>query len=64
MATKKDGGTETLIREEQKTEEPPMYKVRVGDFLSRSGADAMKTRVRSEEYQDAFVVEALVVRPG
>ena len=44
--------------------EPPMYKVRVGDFMTRSAADNMKTRAKAEEFEDAFVVEALVVRPG
>jgi len=41
---------------------PPMYKVRVGDFLTRKDANHMKARVEAKE-MDAFVVEALVVKP-
>ena len=44
--------------------EPPMYKVRVGDFFTKSAASSMKTRVHAEDYQDAFIVEAMVVRPN
>jgi hypothetical protein len=43
--------------------EPPMYKVRVGDFLTKREAEIMRTRVLAEDF-DAWVVEALVVRPN
>ena len=42
---------------------PPMYKVRVGDFMTRKDADHMKARVEAKK-MDAFVVEALVVKPS
>jgi cell division septation protein DedD len=42
--------------------EPPLYKVRVGDFLTKREAETMKTRVLAEDF-DAYVVESLVVRP-
>jgi cell division septation protein DedD len=42
--------------------EPPLYKVRVGDFLTKPAAKQMATRVQAEGY-DAWVVETLVVRP-
>lgn len=42
---------------------PPMYKVRVGDFMTRKDADHMKARIEAKK-MDAFVVEALVVKPS
>ena len=42
--------------------EPPLYKVRVGDFLTRGEAKHMKNRAMSEDF-DAWIVEALVVKP-
>jgi len=42
--------------------EPPLYKVRVGDFLTKREAEMMKTRVLAEDF-DAYVVESLVARP-
>lgn len=42
--------------------EPPLYKVRVGDFLTKREAEMMRTRALSEDF-DAWVVESLVVRP-
>lgn len=42
--------------------EPPLYKVRVGDFLTKSEAKHMKNRTMSEDF-DAWIVEALVVKP-
>ncbi len=46
--------------------EPPYYKVRVGDFLTRAEADAMATRARAvaPDYAKAWVVETLVLKPG
>ena len=43
--------------------EPPFYKVRVGDFLTRAEAESMATRARAEGYEGAWVVETLVMRP-
>jgi cell division septation protein DedD len=43
--------------------EPPFYKVRVGDFLTRPEAESMATRARAEGYEGAWVVETLVLRP-
>ena len=43
--------------------EPPFYKVRVGDFLTRPEAESMATRARAEGYEGAWVVETLVMRP-
>lgn len=43
--------------------EPPFYKVRVGDFLTRAEAESMATRARAEGYEGAWVVETLVLRP-
>lgn len=42
--------------------EPPLYKVRVGDFLSKNEARHMQNRAKAENF-DAWIVEALVVRP-
>ena len=42
--------------------EPPLYKVRLGNFLTKAAAQSMATRVRAEGY-DAWVVETLVLRP-
>jgi hypothetical protein len=43
--------------------EPPFYKVRVGDFLTKQEAHHMMNRAKAEDF-DAWVVEALVVRPA
>ncbi len=43
--------------------EPPYYKVRVGDFLSKAEAESMATRLRAEGF-DTWVVETLVLKPG
>jgi cell division septation protein DedD len=43
--------------------EPPLYKVRVGDFLSREDARHMANRAKAEDFEKAWVVEALVLRP-
>jgi cell division septation protein DedD len=42
--------------------DPPLYKVRVGDFLSKEDARHMANRAKAEGY-DAWVVEALVIKP-
>ena len=42
----------------------PMYKVRVGDFLTKDDARHMVNRAKAENYTQAWVVEDLVVRPG
>jgi cell division septation protein DedD len=42
--------------------EPPLYKVRIGDFLTKDDARHMMNRAKAENY-DAWIVEALVVRP-
>ncbi len=44
--------------------EPPFYKVRVGDFLTRAEAESMATRARAEGYEGAWVVETLVMKPA
>ena len=44
--------------------EPPLYKVRVGDFLLREPAEALLTRARAQGYEKAWVAETLVVKPG
>lgn len=41
----------------------PLYKVRVGDFLSKDDARHMMNRAKAENYSGAWVVEDLVVRP-
>jgi cell division septation protein DedD len=43
--------------------EPPLYKVRVGDFLTKDDARHMMNRAKAEDF-DAWIVESLVVRPG
>jgi cell division septation protein DedD len=43
--------------------EPPFYKVRVGDFLTRPEAESMATRARAEGFEGAWVVETLVLKP-
>lgn len=43
--------------------EPPLYKVRVGDFMTKAAAKQMVTRAQAEGF-DAWVVETLVVRPN
>ena len=42
----------------------PMYKVRVGDFLTKDDARHMVNRAKAENYTQAWVVEDLVMRPG
>jgi len=42
----------------------PMYKVRLGDFLTKDDARHMVNRAKAENYKDAWIVEDLVVRPG
>jgi cell division septation protein DedD len=42
----------------------PMYKVRLGDFLTKDDARHMVNRAKAENYTQAWVVEDLVVRPG
>jgi hypothetical protein len=42
--------------------QPPLYKVRLGDFLTKAEAQSMATRAKAEGF-DAWVVEALVVKP-
>jgi cell division septation protein DedD len=42
----------------------PMYKVRVGDFLTKDDARLMVNRAKAENYTQAWVVEDLVMRPG
>jgi cell division septation protein DedD len=42
----------------------PMYKVRVGDFLTKDDARHMVNRAKAENYAQAWVVEDLVMRPG
>jgi hypothetical protein len=42
--------------------EPPLYKVRVGDFLTKEDARHMANRAKAENF-DAWVVEDLVLRP-
>jgi len=42
----------------------PMYKVRLGDFLTKDDAHSMQVRAKAQNYKDAWPVEALVVRPG
>jgi cell division septation protein DedD len=42
--------------------DPPLYKVRVGDFLSKEDARHMANRAKAEGF-DAWIVEALVLRP-
>ena len=37
--------------------EPPLYKVRVGDFLVREEAESMKTRAIAQDFAKAWVVE-------
>jgi cell division septation protein DedD len=44
--------------------EPPLYKVRVGDFLVREEAESLKTRAHSQDYEKAWVVETLVLKPA
>jgi cell division septation protein DedD len=39
---------------------PPYYKVRVGDFLIREEAEAVRDRLRISGYRDAFIVETLI----
>jgi hypothetical protein len=43
--------------------EPPYYKVRVGDFLTKDGARSLSNRAKSQGYDGAWVVETMVVRP-
>ncbi len=43
--------------------EPPFYKVRVGDYLTRQEADSMATRLKAEGFQ-IYVVETLVLKPS
>jgi cell division septation protein DedD len=43
--------------------EPPLYKVRVGDFLTKEDARHMANRAKAENF-DAWVVEDLVLRPA
>jgi cell division septation protein DedD len=42
--------------------EPPLYKVRVGDFLAKDDARHMMNRAKAENF-DAWIVESLVVKP-
>lgn len=42
--------------------EPPLYKVRVGDFLTKDDARHMMNRAKAENF-DAWIVESLVVKP-
>jgi cell division protein FtsN len=42
----------------------PLYKVRLGDFLTKDDARHMVNRAKAENYTQAWVVEDLVVRPG
>lgn len=44
--------------------EPPLYKVRVGDFLTRKEADSMVTRLKAEGFDKSWVVETLVLKPS
>jgi len=43
--------------------EPPYYKVRVGDFLTKDAARSLSNRAKSQGYDGAWVVETMVVRP-
>jgi cell division protein FtsN len=43
--------------------EPPFYKVRVGDFLTKKEAQSMATRLKAEGFE-TFVVETLVLKPS
>jgi len=43
--------------------EPPYYKVRLGDYLTKDGAKGMANRAKTQGYDEAWVVETLVVRP-
>lgn len=43
--------------------EAPLYKVRVGDFMTKAAAKTMVTRAQAEGFE-AWVVETMVVRPG
>lgn len=44
--------------------EPPFYKVRVGDFMTRQEADRFKDETARMGWQGAWVTETLVLRPG
>lgn len=44
--------------------EPPYYKVRVGDYLTKDGARGMANRAKTQGYDEAWVVETLVVHPS
>lgn len=43
--------------------DPPQYKVRVGDFLTRSLAIAFCDSIKRLGFQDAWVVRSLIYRP-
>jgi hypothetical protein len=43
--------------------EPPYYKVRVGDFLTKDAAKSLSNRAKSQGYDGAWIVETMVVRP-
>ena len=44
--------------------EPPYYKVRVGDFLTRQDAERFKEETGRMGWEGAWVTETLVLRPG
>ena len=43
--------------------EAALYKVRVGDFMSKDDARHLMNRAIAENYKDAWIVEDLVMRP-
>lgn len=42
----------------------PVYKIRVGDFLTKSDADAAKQALRGKGFNDAWIVPDQISRPA